>query len=54
MTTKMRPIGATISLAEARARINAAIRPIERTERVSLALASGRVLAEDLVATADN
>ena len=53
MTTKMRPIGATISLDEARARIDAAIRPIDRTERLSLDLARGRVLAEDLVATAD-
>ena len=53
MTTKMRPIGATISLAEARARIDAAIRPIDRTERLPLDLARGRVLAEDLVATAD-
>jgi molybdenum cofactor synthesis domain-containing protein len=53
MTTRMRPFGETISLAEARARIDAAIRPIERTERVHLAHANGRVLAEDLVATAD-
>lgn len=53
MTTKMRPLGETISLEEARARIDAAVRPIERTERVPLADAAGRVLAETLVATAD-
>src|SRR5687768_1257503 len=53
MTTKMRPIRSTIALDEARALIDAAIRPIERTERVGLSDASGRVLAEDLVADAD-
>ena len=53
MTTKMHPLRETISLDEARARIDAAVRPIERTERVPLADANGRVLAEDLVATSD-
>ncbi len=53
MTTKMRPLRETISLDEARARIDAAVRPIERIERVPLAGASGRVLAQDEVATAD-
>jgi molybdopterin molybdotransferase len=53
MTTKMRPFGGTISLDEARKRIDAAVRPIDRTERVALAEASGRVLAEDVVANAD-
>lgn len=53
MTTKMRPIRSTITLDEARALIDAAIRPIERTERAGLAGAAGRVLAEDLVAGAD-
>ena len=53
MTTKMRPLRETISLDEARARIDAAVGPIDRTERVPLADASGRVLAENLVATAD-
>jgi molybdenum cofactor synthesis domain-containing protein len=53
MTTKMRPIRETISLDEARARIDAAVRPIDRTERVPLADANGRVLAQDVVATAD-
>ena len=53
MTTKMRPIRETISLDEARARIDAAVRPIDRTERVELARAHGRVLARDVIATAD-
>ena len=53
MTTKMRPFRETISLDEARARIDAAVRPIDRTERVPLADAVGRVLAQDEVATAD-
>jgi molybdopterin molybdotransferase len=53
MTTKMRPFGSTISLDEARARIDTAIRPIDRTERVPLARANGRVLATDVIATAD-
>ena len=49
----MRPFGETIPLAEAQALIEAAVRPIDRTERVALADASGRVLAEDIVAGAD-
>ena len=53
MTTKMRPLRETISLEEARARIDAAVRPIDRIERVPLAAADGRVLAESLVAAAD-
>src|SRR5688572_5092710 len=53
MTTKMRPIRSTIALDEAKALIDAAIQPIERTERVALSDASGRVLAEDIVADAD-
>jgi molybdopterin molybdotransferase len=53
MTTKMRPLRETISLAEARARIESTVRPIDRTERVLLADADGRVLAESLVADAD-
>ena len=52
MTTKMRPLREIISLDEARARIDAAVGPIDRIERVPLADASGRVLAEDLVAAA--
>jgi molybdopterin molybdotransferase len=53
MKANMRPFGETIPLAEAQALIDAAVRPIERTERVALADASGRVLAEDIVAGAD-
>lgn len=53
MTTKMRPIRDTISLDEARARIDAAVRPIDRTERVVLADANGRVIAQDVAAAAD-
>jgi molybdenum cofactor synthesis domain-containing protein len=53
MTTKMRPFGETISLDEARKRIDGAVRPIDRTERVPLAEANGRVLAADVVANAD-
>jgi molybdopterin molybdotransferase len=53
MTTKMRPFKGTISLEEARAIIDRAIVPIERTERVPLERASGRVLAEAVVSSAD-
>ena len=53
MTTKMRPLRETISLDEARARIEAAVHPIDRTERLPLAGVGGRVLAENVVATAD-
>jgi molybdenum cofactor synthesis domain-containing protein len=49
----MRPIQKTIALDEARGIIDRAILPIERTERVALFEANGRVLARDLVATAD-
>ena len=41
----MRPFTSTISLVEARRRIDAAVAPIARTERVSLAAAAGRVAA---------
>jgi molybdopterin molybdotransferase len=51
--TKMRPFKGTISLDEARAIIDRAIVPIERTERVPLERASGRVLAEAIVSSAD-
>ena len=51
--TKMRPIQKTIALDEARAIIDRTILPIERTERVAAFAANGRVLARDLVATAD-
>jgi molybdenum cofactor synthesis domain-containing protein len=53
MTTKMRPIRDTISLEEAKAAIDAAMRPLDRTERVPPADANGRVLARDIVAAAD-
>jgi molybdopterin molybdotransferase len=53
MSTKMRPFGETISLDAARAIINGALRPIERIERVALDATHGRVLAQDVIATAD-
>jgi len=53
MTTRMRPIRRTIALDEAKALIDAAVRPLDRTERLPLAEADGRVLAEDVVAAAD-
>jgi molybdenum cofactor synthesis domain-containing protein len=49
----MRPFGETISLDRARALIDGALRPIARIERVPLEAADGRVLAQDIVATAD-
>ena len=51
--TRMRPFQKTIALEEARAIIDRTILPIARTERVALSEANGRVLARDLVATAD-
>jgi molybdenum cofactor synthesis domain-containing protein len=53
MTTKMRPIRHTIPLDEARSLIDGAIRPLDRTERVPLEGVNGRVLAADVIATAD-
>src|SRR5215208_545687 len=53
MTTKMRPFKGTIPLDRARALIEGALRPIERLEHVALEAANGRVLARDVVATAD-
>jgi len=53
MPTKMRPFGKTISIEEARAIIERAIRPIERTEVLPLVQANGRVLAQEIVSTAD-
>jgi molybdenum cofactor synthesis domain-containing protein len=49
----MRPFGKTIALDEARAIIEAAIRPIDRTEILPLQQANGRVLAQDIFSTAD-
>ena len=53
MPTKMRPFGKTIALEEARAIIERTVRPIDRTEIVPLQQANGRVLAQDVVSTAD-
>jgi molybdopterin molybdotransferase len=44
----MRPFTSTISLDEARRRLDAAVEPIARTERVALADAAGRVAAADV------
>jgi molybdopterin biosynthesis enzyme len=52
-TVRMRPIKETISLEEARAILADTIRPIERTERVSLADATGRVVARPVVSERD-
>jgi molybdenum cofactor synthesis domain-containing protein len=49
----MRPIRETIPLEEARARILASARPIDRTERIPLTGASGRVIASAPEATMD-
>lgn len=53
MAAKMRPFRETIPLEEARRRIDGALRPLDRTERVPLAEASGRILARDVVAGTD-
>jgi molybdenum cofactor synthesis domain-containing protein len=53
MTTKMRPIRDTIPLDEATAIIDRTIRAIDRTERVPLLDAHGRVLAADVVSSVD-
>jgi molybdopterin molybdotransferase len=49
----MRPFTSTISLDEARRRLEANVRPIERTERVPLEHAGGRVAAVDLTSLLD-
>ena len=49
----MRPIRSTIPLDQAKQIINSAIQPIDRTERVMLFEARGRVLAQDVVSDAD-
>ncbi len=51
--TKMRPFTGTIPVDEARAIIDATIQPINRTERVPLSAALGRVLARDITADTD-
>jgi molybdenum cofactor synthesis domain-containing protein len=53
MPTKMRPIRETIPIDEARAIIDAAIRPLDRVERVAVIEAHGRILARTAVAAAD-
>ena len=49
----MRPFTSTISLDEARRRLDAAVRPIARTERVPLEDAAGRVAAADVTSPID-
>jgi molybdopterin molybdotransferase len=49
----VRPFTSTISLEEARKRLDAAARPIDRTERVRLEEASGRVAASDVASPLD-
>jgi molybdopterin molybdotransferase len=49
----MRPFTSTISLDEARRRLDAAVKPIARTERVRLEDATGRVAAADVTSPAD-
>ncbi|MBZ5557670.1 MAG: molybdopterin molybdotransferase MoeA [Acidobacteriia bacterium] len=49
----MRPFTSTISLDEARRRLDAAVRPIARTERVAIEHAAGRVAASDVTAPMD-
>jgi len=49
----MRPFTSTISFDEARRRLDAAVTPIARTERVPLASAGWRVAAENVVSSID-
>ena len=49
----MRPFEGTMPLTEARAIIDRAIVPIERTETIRVLDANGRVLARDVAADAD-
>jgi len=49
----MRPFTTTITFEEARRRLDAAVTPIARTERVPLASAGWRVAAEDIVSPID-
>jgi molybdopterin molybdotransferase len=53
MTTKMRPLRDTIALEEARTLIDDAATVIGRTEIVPLAMANGRVIAQDVIAPFD-
>ena len=49
----MRPFTSTISLDEARRRLDANVRPIDRVERVALIEATGRVITKDVFAAID-
>jgi molybdenum cofactor synthesis domain-containing protein len=49
----VRPFTATLSLAEARAQLEAHARPIARTDRVALTQAVGRVASSDVASTID-
>jgi len=49
----MRPFTSTISLEEARRRLDAAVRPIARTERIPISQAAGRVVAADVTSAID-
>jgi molybdopterin molybdotransferase len=49
----MRPFTSTISFDEAQQRLRSAVVPIERTERIALHKAAGRVAADDIVSTLD-
>src|SRR6478609_9691239 len=49
----MRPFTSTISFDEARRRLDAAIAPIGRTERIGLSAAQGRIAAEDVPSSVD-
>jgi len=49
----MRPFTSTISFDEARRRLDAAIAPIGRTERIALSAAQGRIAAEDVPSSVD-
>jgi molybdopterin molybdotransferase len=53
MSTEMRPIKETIPLEEARTLIDEAVRPIDRSERVALVDANGRVAAADVRSSSD-
>ena len=47
----MKPFGALLSFEEAKKVVEANIRPVNRVETVDIDEASGRVLADDIVAT---
>jgi molybdopterin molybdotransferase len=49
----MRPFKTTITLEQARKRLDEHVRPMARTERVSLEQAAGRVAAADVIASID-